>query len=107
MRGTRALVALVVAMGVLIVVGTTGLIVVIVHRLAHPHPTTVPAVMSPAVSGSGEAALRSEPAGTRITSIIRQSDSLLAIALTGGGADRVLVWDLTAGRALTEIRLAP
>jgi len=107
MRGTRALVALVVAMGVLIVVGTTGLIVVIVHRLAHPHPATVAAAMSPVVPGSDEAALRGEPSGTRITSIIRQSDSLLAIALTGGGADRVLVWDLTTGRALTEIRLAP
>ncbi len=105
MRGTRALLALTIGMGVLIVVGTTALIVIIVHRLAHPAPASVAA--APVVPGAALPALQREPAGTRVTALARQSDTLLAIALSGGGPDRVLVWDLSAGRALTEIRLAP
>ncbi len=100
---TRALLALVIVMGVLILAGTAGLVAVVVHRLAHP---------ATRASGAGQgplpqAALRPEPAGTRIMSLVRQSDTVLAIALTGGGPDRVLVWDLAAGRAVAEIRLGP
>ena len=93
MRGTRALLALVIGMGVLIVVGTTA-------PLASASAPVIPSAASPA--------LAREPAGTRITMLARQSDTLLAIALSGGGEqDRVLVWDLAAGRPLAEIRLAP
>jgi hypothetical protein len=101
------LLALVIVMGVLILAGTTGLVAVVVHRLAHPRPAVPGLASQAAVPVPGQAALDREPAGTRITSLVRQSDTLLAIALTGGGPDRVLVWDLGAGRALTEIRLTP
>ncbi len=97
---TRALLALVIVMGMLILAGTAGLVAVVVHRLSH-HPGLGSAPPPPA------AALRQEPAGTRITALVRQSDTVLAIALTGGGPDRVLVWDLLAGRAVSEIRLGP
>ncbi len=105
MRGTRALLALVIAMGVLVVVGTTALVAIVVHRLTHPNAVAadgappVPATTAPAT------VLAEEPAGTRITALARQSDMRLAIALTGGGPDRVLVWDIAAGRVLAEIRL--
>ncbi len=90
-------------MGVLILAGTAGLVAIVVHRLAHP-AAVAPAPGSEALS---QAALRPEPAGTRITAMTRQSDTVLAIALSGGGPDRVLVWDLVAGRAVAEIRLGP
>ena len=103
MRGTRALMALVVVMGMLIVAGTVGLVAVVAHRLAHPATArpTAASVMP------GTAPLLHEPAGTRVTALARQSDTLLAIALAGGGPDRVLVWDLSSNRPLTEIRLSP
>ena len=93
---TRALLALVIVMGMLILAGTAGLVAVVVHRLTHP---TAP------VARAGPVPLPQEPAGTRITALARQSDTMLAIALTGGGPDRVLLWDFAAGRAVAEIRL--
>ncbi len=100
---TRALLALVIVMGVLILAGTAGLVAVVVHRLAHPAAVAPP----PGPGPVSQAALQPEPAGTRITAMTRQSDTVLAIALSGGGPDRVLVWDLAAGRAVAEIRLGP
>ncbi len=93
---TRALLALVIVMGVLILAGTAGLVAVVVHRLSQPRAGLT--VAEPAAPSQ-------EPAGTRITALVRQSDTVLAIALTGGGPDRVLVWDLAAGRAVAEIRV--
>ena len=100
---TRALLALVIVMGVLILAGTAGLVAVVVHPQAHPARVAHASGPVP----SSQAALRPEPAGTRITAMTRQSDTVLAIALSGGGPDRVLVWDLLAGRAVAEIRLGP
>ena len=111
MRGTRALLALVIVMGVLIVLGTTTLVVVVVHRLTHPEPAGETGPPPPASRLAVQnplpavAVLSDEPPGTRITALARQSDTRLAIALAGGGPDRVLIWDLAAGRAVTEIRL--
>ena len=104
MQASRGLLTLVIVMGVLIVGGTTALVGVIAHRLLHPHQapiaTTAPAPVP------GQAALSAEPSGTRILALVRQTDTLLAIALTGGGeADRVLVWDVAANRPFSEIRL--
>ena len=101
MRGTRALLALVIVMTVLIVIGTTALVVVVVHRLTHPG-VVAEAARAPSALAT---ALAQEPPGTRITALARQSDTWLAIALSGGGPDRVLVWDLPGGRPVTEIRL--
>ena len=110
MNGTRALLALVIVMGVLIVAGTTGLVAVVVHRLAHPrsHPVDVagqdPLALSPMPARQ---AIAHEPVGTRITGLTRQSDTLLSIALSGGGPDRILVWDLRRAAPFSEIILVP
>ena len=110
MNGTRALLALVIVMGVLIVAGTTGLVAVVVHRLAHPQPHAIAVAsldQAPQAAVAPRQAIAHEPAGTRITGVVRQSDTLLSIALTGGGPDRILVWDLGRAVKLTEISLEP
>jgi hypothetical protein len=108
-RTTKALLALVIFMGVLIVVGTTALVAVIAHRLTHRPAAvatrTVP--LQPAASDTAASVLADEPAGTRIVAVTRVSDGLLAVALSGGGqADRVLLWDLAAGRIGGRLALA-
>ncbi|HET6307588.1 MAG TPA: hypothetical protein VFG12_10410, partial [Rhodopila sp.] len=77
----RALKIATIVMGVLIVAGTTGLIVVIAHRLsgragaAMTAGTTLPAQVAAALD---------EPAGTRIAGIAAVGDRL-AVQLQGGG----------------------
>ncbi|WP_239478640.1 hypothetical protein [Lichenicola cladoniae] len=109
MGTSKALMALVIFMGVLIVAGTTGLVAVVIHRLAHPqsHAAALGATAAPLPPMSDRPVLAREPAGTRITALVRQSDTVLSIALTGGGPDRILVWDLARGTRLSEIDLVP
>jgi hypothetical protein len=93
----RALKIAVIAMGVLIVVGTTALIVVVAHRLSSPPSlvATLPASL---------AAVLDEPAGTRIAGIAAVRDRL-AIQLQGGGADRVVLIDPDTGAVTGRISL--
>ena len=92
----RALKIAVIAMGVMIVVGTTALIVVIAHRLSSPPPVaTLPASL---------AAVLDEPAGTRIAGIAAVRDRL-AVQLQGGGADRVVLIDPDTGAVTGRISL--
>jgi hypothetical protein len=110
MQGHKAMLGLVIVMGLLILAGTATLIGVVVHRLSQHRPVFATSRQLPVSVPGGapsQEAIQSEPSGTRITAIARQSDTLLSIALTGGGPDRVLVWDLAAGRRLTEITLPP
>ncbi len=106
MQGQKALLGLVIGMGVLILAGTAGLIGVVVHRLSTPHkavaaiPTPVPGL------ADGGRVTLDEPAGTHIQAVTRQSDTMLSITLTGGGPDRILVWDLAASRRVSELSLA-
>jgi hypothetical protein len=81
-----------VAMAVLIVVGTTVLLVVIVRRIG-----------SPAVQAQ-IAVLLDEPAGTRIAGIASVGDRL-AVRLEGGGADRVVLLDVRTGVVAGRIGL--
>ncbi|MCQ8240761.1 hypothetical protein [Rhizosaccharibacter radicis] len=115
-RTTRAMLALVILMGVLILAGTTALIAVVAHRLTHRTPAPVPpaspsAEMIPAPPGAAfrtPLVLAREPAGSRILALSRQSDTLIAVAVTGGGEpDRVVVWDLAAARIVAELQLGP
>lgn len=76
----RALMVLVVGMGVLIVAGVAGLIAVVASRAG--------AQRAPAYA----AAVLDEPAGTRIAGVASLGDGL-ALRLEGGGADRVVVVD--------------
>jgi hypothetical protein len=81
-----------VAMAVLIVVGTTVLLVTIVRRIGSP---AVPAQI---------AVLLDEPAGTRIAGIASVGDRL-AVWLEGGGAGRVVLLDARNGVVAGRIEL--
>jgi hypothetical protein len=96
-NGMRALKIAVIVMGVLIVVGTTALIVVVVDRMSSPRSlvATLPASV---------AATLDEPAGTRIAGIAAARDRL-AIQLQGGGADRVVLIDPDTGAVTGRISL--
>ena len=88
----RALMVLVVGMGVLIVAGVAGLIGVVASRVvSHRVPVLASAVLD-------------EPAGTRIAGIASLGDAL-ALQLQGGGADRVVVVD-PQGRVTRRLGLA-
>jgi hypothetical protein len=89
----RFLKVLTIAMGVLIVVATTVLVVVIARRLGGAGP--VPAQT---------ALLLDEPAGTQIAGIAAVGDRL-AVALRGGGPDRVVLIDPRSGAVTGRIGL--
>lgn len=93
-NGMRALKALTIGMGVLILVATAVLIGVIFHRAAAP-------------TASRRVALTlDEPAGTHIAGIAATQDRL-AVSLTGGGAaDRIVLVDPQSGAVVGRIGLA-
>ena len=88
----RALLVAVVVMSVLIVVGVATLAVTIVHRLSAP-----PVVAS---------LILDEPSGTRFQTIAPAADRL-AILLTGGGPDRIILLDPRTGKTTSHIGLPP
>lgn len=89
----RALLALTVVMGVLILVGTSVVAITILHRMggASPH----------ALAGG----VLDEPAGTRIVGVSGFGDRL-AVVLQGGGPDRIVLVDPANGRSLGRVTLA-
>ncbi len=95
----RALKIAVVFMGVLIVLGTVGLVVGITRRASVPVAAPI-AAMPEVVS-----AVLNEPAGTRIAGIVAVRDRL-ALQLQGGGMDRVLLIDPSTGSVTGRITLA-
>jgi hypothetical protein len=101
----RALKIAVIVMGVLIVGGTTALLVVIVHRMSAP-PALLAAIPAPvAAMPASVTAVLDEPAGTRIAGIAAVRDRL-AVQLQGGGADRVVLIDPATGAVAGRISLA-
>jgi hypothetical protein len=88
----RALVALTIVMGLLIVAGTTTVAITIFHRIGG----------APRATASG---ILDEPAGTHILGAAAYGDKL-AITLQGGGPDRVVIVDPANGRALGRLTLA-
>jgi hypothetical protein len=84
----------VVVMGVLIVGGTTTLIVLVAMRSVGP--AVLPAVVT---------AVLEEPEGSRIAAITALQDRL-AVQVQGGGADRVLLIDPKTGAVAGRISLA-
>jgi hypothetical protein len=81
-----------IAMAVLIVAGTTVLVVAIARRVVVPG---APASVS---------VLLDEPAGTRIVGVGSVGDRL-AVRLEGGGADRVVLLDMRTGAVAGRIGL--
>jgi hypothetical protein len=97
----RALKIATIVMGVLIVVGTTALIVVVVRRMSAPaNPVAIAAPWAASV-----AAVLDEPAGTRIAGVAAVRDRL-AVLLEGGGVDRVVLVDPATGAVAGRISLA-
>jgi hypothetical protein len=92
----KALVALVVAMGVLIVAGVAVVAVTIMHRMGHP---------ANASAATAAVSVLAEPAGTHIGGISAMNDRL-AVLLQGGGADRVVFVD-SQGQVVGRLSLHP
>ena len=88
----QALKVATIGMGVLIVVGTVVLIALLAGRIAGPSAVAATTRLD-------------EPAGTRITGIAAMRDRL-ALTLSGGGADRVVLVDPGSGRTVGRIELA-
>jgi hypothetical protein len=101
--GMRALKIAVVVMGVLIVVGTVGLVVGIARRSSAPPVAS--AEPAAAAMPASVAAELDEPAGTHIAGIAAVRDRL-AVQLQGGGADRVVLIDPATGAVAGHISLA-
>jgi hypothetical protein len=96
--GMRALRVAVVVMGVLIVLGTMGLVIGIVRRSTAPMPPAV------ATLPASVAAVLDEPEGTHIAGIAAVRDRL-AVQLQGGGADRIVLIDPATGALAGRISL--
>jgi hypothetical protein len=96
--GMRVLKIATIVMGVLIVIGTVGLIVGIARRSSTP-------VLPVAVLPASIAAVLDEPAGTHIAGIVAVRDRL-ALQLQGGGVDRVVLIDPATGAVAGRIALA-
>ena len=92
----RAVKIAVAVMSMLIVVGTTVLVVTVINRMATPAATVVVGTT---------AAVMDEPAGTAITGIATAGDRL-AVQLRGGGPDRVVFVDPRTATVAGRISLA-
>ncbi len=99
----RALKAATIVMGVLILLGTAIVVATIVKRSTQPAPAGSAAMVPTAAAF---AAALHEPAGTEIRSLAAVGD-LLALALHGGGPDRVVLIDPRTGETQGRITLAP
>ncbi|GAB6967858.1 hypothetical protein JCM25156A_18950 [Komagataeibacter kakiaceti JCM 25156] len=112
-QGSRALLAAVIGMGVLLFVGSLGLVGVLVHRMMHPRAETAHlAAPAPAMvaAGKGEYGdlMLDEPSGTRIESVAARPDGMVVAVLAGGDrAGRVIIWDPAGRRIVARLVLAP
>ena len=103
-RGTRALLALVIGMGVLIAAGILVVVATLVHRSFAPSGTRA---ATSALSGPAQAGTTSldQPPGSRIVTM-SATDGRVALLVSGGGLpDRVLLLDARDGSTATTIRL--
>ncbi len=98
-RGMGTLKWAVIVMGVLILLGTTAMIVVLFKRASGTAPTATARALAP---GMAFRTMLDEPEGTAIVSVTASSDRLV-VQLRGGGADRVIVVDPVSGAILGRI----
>jgi hypothetical protein len=100
----NALKAVVIFMGVLILIGSTVVVITIINRLGTPAEETAPAAAPAAGSASAPKAFGNRvldlPTGTQIVSTTAEDGRLfLHVRLVGGG-ERVLVIDTGTGATL-------
>jgi hypothetical protein len=96
--GMQALKVATIVMGVLIVMGTIGLVVGIARRTSAP-------AGGEAWLATPVSAVLDEPEGTHITGIVAVRDRL-AVQLQGGGVDRVVLIDPATGAVAGRLSLA-
>ena len=104
--GVRALLALVIGLGILIVAGVLLVVVTLIHRALAPHRDLVASI---AQAPDTVAQVLDQPAGSRIVSIAAPAGGeWLALLVAGGGLpDRVLLVDPQArGHLDGTIRLS-
>ncbi|MFT8720690.1 hypothetical protein [Acetobacter sp.] len=101
----RGLFAAVIGMGILIVAGVALLIAIIVHRMAHPAHSVDASQM--AIAPVSKIFYLHQPVGSKIEQIEWRNGPIMAVRLSGGGPDRVVLWDTVAGRSVGELQLAP
>jgi Family of unknown function (DUF6476) len=93
-RNMRLLMAVTIGMGVLILLGTTVVIVTIAHRIAAPRARPEDVI----------SLHLDEPSGTHIGGIAGAGDRL-AVVLQGGGTDRILLISPDTGAVTGRITL--
>jgi hypothetical protein len=94
--GMRAVKIATIVMGVLIVLGTTVILVTIVNRTISG---------TAAISDKLYAVVLEEPVGTGIVGIASARDRLV-VQLHGGGADRLLLIDPVSGTVVGRVTLS-
>lgn len=104
----RAVKALVVVMGVMIVVGFGALIVIIIGRLGNRTPSLT-ASPPPAVGQPYAAPAIDLPPGARIETMAAGPDRIILDLILAGGDRQLLVIELATGKKLGTIplRVAP
>ncbi len=95
MGGTRALLGLVIGLGVLIVGGFAVVVTTLAHRVLAPE-RTAPADASITLG---------EPPGTRVGALVADGDRL-ALLLQGSGSDRVVLIDTRDGSRVGTISIS-
>ena len=101
----RALIALTVFMGVLIIAGLAVIVVTILHRMSAPKPAApMVLVTGPVASGHATVAL---PANAGILGMTGVGDRLVLHVATPEGGDTLITLDPATGAVLETIDLVP
>ena len=106
----RALIALTIFMGVLIIAGLAVIVVTVIHRLSAPAPVVaVAAPTMPLVTPSGPAGHASLPApkGTHLAATLAVGAHLVLHFAGEGGKDTLITLDPATGAILETIDLVP
>lgn len=106
---SRGLFVAVIVMGLLILAGSGALIAVIAHRLSHPKQQTAQTTQTAPVSlpvSAERLLILDEPPGTHIAGVSGQFSGLVAVQLTGGGPDRIVLWNPATGHTAGRLKLA-
>ncbi len=101
----RALIALTIFMGVLIIAGLGVIVVTIIHRLSNPPP--VIAVAAPAGPGASAHASIAAPKGTHLAATLAVGAHLVLHFVGTDGKDTLITLDPATGAILETIDLVP